>query len=632
MRILVRSAAALACIVSPALSQTSPCITPFPGGDIPFGPGPPVPIDRIVIGDYDADLAGDVLVLQDGTVSYVPKAQLYEHAVPVEFPGGVAPSGVVGLASFDDMGPDGRDSILMTNPSGMLWTSVTDTGFQAPMILDTESWRSAGPIYSANLDAVAGTDIYGINSAQTHVIRMVHAGGIQFTGISALQPDGQQPLVDAVALDWVAGGSLEMAILATDGLYVLDHSGNELFFEGFPAASSPSAIAALDLAAPAQGQLVAWTRKTGPTNAELCIRGANTNDNATIALGFDPAYPSCPAGSFVPNGLSSGNYDGDQHQDLLLSAPGFEAVALRSSGSAPWFTPGNAATYDVINFGQTYGRIAVGQLDDGPDDLAVPITLTGEMEVYVDIPYLRAINAEPSSTGSVVQDFSEYKAPRLENGVTSEGFRLALSIPPQYVDRDHVELVVWREPLANSVANNTLLDGEHHGVYQLVQDQTTFESVPEQWILVDEMQWTPSECDPGANGDPISKWDPVLDEAYYLEFRFVDYDTTNGVSNPTRLFNVGFTFRTDCNLFATNPQGFVSYPSLQGATEKGVYESDELLGIAILPPGQKPPAVKVGAFIPFDGSPTFPTGGLPRPGTIEVDSDARPTPSGLLGQ
>ena len=58
------------------------------------------------------------------------------------------------------------------------------------------------------------------------------------------------------------------------------------------------------------------------------------------------------------------------------------------------FTPGDDSTFDVKAVGGEYGRPAFAQLDDGTDDILVPINDTGEVIAFVDLPKAPVVRTE----------------------------------------------------------------------------------------------------------------------------------------------------------------------------------------------------------------------------------------------
>jgi hypothetical protein len=577
-----------------------PCLPFEPENTIEWptsGYGDPSAFGRLVIADLDGDDAPEGVVTAGGLAVVLWRAAVYDAPQRIEFPWDPAPTSVADLAVLPDGGLNDKDGILMTDERGLFLVTYENGVFPDPTPIAGSAWEKATPIHVDDLDGDHDMDIIGI-SANRRSILICKAVGEGFQQ----QPSVSVPIdaSDVVALDWNADGTIrELAVLSARWVRIFTTSGTLL--HSIPYVSLRGCIARFRAADVAGGELLAWTRLKSSGKSELAVYGQNLSEvpqELTFALCEIPT-------DIEPVAILAGDYDGDANGNdelLLVHEANRTAIVLANLGTGPQhFDVDNPSKYDVVPLSADVespggvGIPAFAQLDpegldddDNPDDLVFPVSATAKIQVYLSLPFYRAQAGQPLTSADIFMPEMEYD-PGAVGGLDDGLLKLAIQVPPRYLDFDQVELIVWQQTdtaapgqisaTAMSYASHSLVDTEL-GTHQ--------------WFEV---------LNPFPDGDCCVNPYPC----YYTELRFVK--TTVSPVAKSRIFTGGFRLR-DCG-----PDNDYSYLTDQGIPNRdfGLYEFTVLSGVYL-------PEHLLGIYVPMSSQPPFPDGIRPDPGSAEPDT------------
>ncbi len=604
-------------VLSAALLMTAPVQgqTPWGGGlsspCLPYEPQNTVPLPgaqgfgRLVIAELDGDQACEGLVLVDGAAFVLWKITVYDVPQAVQFQSQPPPVSVADIATLSGAGPSGQDGVLMTDERGLfLVTHQLATPapvFQDPTLIAGNVWADAAPIHVDDLDGDGEPDIVGIASDQRSILRCFADG----PGGSGFQPAAPIPepldLLDVVPVDWDGDGERELIVLTRRGLLVLDAAGTIL--ATVVHLSVTGCIARFRADDVAAGELLAWTRRASGGGSELVVL-ADGLQEGPWPLAFDLCGTQT---SIEPTALLAGDYDLSGGDELLLAHDAnLTAVVLANLGAdepplsgppGPHFDPASQWAHDIVSLGPTpFGPGGVGipaftQIDgDGPDDLGFPVSENPRVEVFVSLPYHRAIGGGQPNSAQIVAEETEF-GPGPDHGTLRFGFE----IPVRYASYTHIDMKVWRQPSASSSIEAGGLSNHRH---PLRMDGE---------VVADRWQWIRVECD---DFPPLGCWSEPR-PYFYTEYRFAQVTETGTTLTP--IFAGGFTLQIICSQYPPPPNEFM-HLTIQGipGTQFYLFDVNGLTG----PTAQATSRELVGAYVPMSNLPPF--DGLPDPPDQEV--------------
>jgi len=582
-----------------------PCLPFEPENSIAWPPdadyGDAQAFGRMVVAELDGDQAADGVVLAGGVAVVLWKIALYEAPQPILFPTQPPPTSVADVVTLPGAGPDGTDGLLMTDERGLFLVTYDSAleGFQDPILIADGAWVDAKPLHVDDLDGDGDLDLLGVSADQNTLLTRLAQGTTLGPGLTVTTPTLRH--TDLIAADWNGDGSRELVTRTNRGLHVFDPSGTLLTSVAYlTPVGCITRFHALD--SPEQ-ELVAWTRGAGAAS-ELVVL-ADGHQEGPWTLTFDTCGPLV---TIQPTALLSGDYDEDQNEELLLVYQGnCTAIVLANIGkdepppsgpSGPHFDPFNGGFYDVVSLAPNpldsggVGIPAFDQIDgDGSVDIAFPMRATLRVEVFLSLPYYRALTHGPPSSDEIV-------APQTEYGPGTTGpprLRFAFELPPRYQGYTHIEVILWEQydpGTSDLLAPDPLCHRRHK-----FDPTHPANQYPRQWVEV-ESDFQSGAC-----------WDETRPR-FYTEYRFVKL-ATNGthLAPPSPPYAGGFTLKA---CFGANDFDQLLIQGIPG-TEFNLYEHN---GLTTPPPGGTAREV-VGVYVPMSSTPPFLS--TPHPGN-PIDS------------
>lgn len=615
-----RASARLALVASlipaPALAQgpgqwgggiSNPCLPFEPENSIEWPAdaayGDPQGFGRLVLAELDGDAAPEGIVLAGGVAVVLWKVAVHDAPEPIEFPTAAPPDSVVDLATLPgtgpiQVGPGATDAVVMTDERGLFLVTYEDEDFPDPTVLAGGAWVNAGPLHVDDLDGDGEPDVLALSADKRSILRFFPGSGLEAAPIAM-----PLAMLDVVAVDWFGDGSRELVALTARGLAVLDPtSGNQLAAIGH--LSSTGCIARFRAADAAGGELLAWTRAAGGGGSELVVVQQGLHEGPW-PLTFDLCSASL---SIQPLALLAGDYDGDVNDELVLvHETNLTAVVLANLGEeepglppVPHFEPSSTSAFDVVSLASNplvpgnVGVPAFAQLDgDGPEDLVFPVATSERVEVFVSLPYYRAIQGGPYDSADIVEDETEFwpGADLDPSGI----LRFAFYVPIKYRSHTHMDLVLWRQPDSSAPVEEPAMGNRRHLLFQPNDNH-------HQWVEV---------VPRFPNGDC---WDQSGKDYYYTEYRFAKVDSTGATLALSPIFAGGFTLR-DCDL--STSYGHLITRGIPGS-EFDLRQDNGLTSGGALP------REVIGLYVPMSSVPYFEDGGNPDEGPQSPGPEATP--------
>lgn len=601
--------------IASAQGPSVPCISEYPQGEVSFPLGiglGGVGLESVVLGDFNGDLAQDAIALSGGDLLLVSKPNIYEVAAPLVTVDDQPIQGVSALCSYEITVGIRHEAFAFTDDEGLHSCDWFGESFGSPDTLsDLVAWKNASPVRSANLDGANGPDLYGITADRKSVVVMGQLrNGWAPTSVFPL---GDAALQDVVALDWDGDGKLELAVLADVGVIVLEIDGDVRALH--PNFQEVGAIQAVEVDTSTGEQVLAWARTNPDLDTELVLLSANYS-GVPMPLDFNFCDNPVVGEALLPFALVAGNFDEANGDDLLLahsqSAPEETLIVLRSTGAAPYFDTTDSDLYEVVTLDVEYGVPAFGQLDEGPDDLLIPLPAIGQLEVYTELPWVNSASAMPSNwkTQDIIHQDTEYSSLDPQGNVP-ESMQLAFRVPVTYRGFEAIEMILWGQ---SDPPEENFVQLESH-LYHTMSGQPG---------AVDEYQFITIDNLPAG-----FIWNPR--PHYYTEFRFIDLNASkNRAVKASKTFLGGFTLQSNNQWTEFGTEfDYLHLHTSPGGLVFEVEDSSSLANPSSSSPIQGPaPRIVVGAYaspltkVPFDPEDT------PWPGPIVEGTFASPfTPS-----
>lgn len=615
-RVLVCAAATAVWTVSlsqPAEpAQGQPCITDPPPVYHPWlleEPTPDLPVAILAaICDLFKDLTGDVIWVNQGTAVVSLKPAIYVNVTLAVHAGGTPLENVTGLASSPGVGIGSSEAFYAANGSGLsLWSHLEDPedpGAFTATPVESTLWINATHLHAADLDGGLGRhDVFGINEDKDKALVVRHNG--QGYGSTLQLPSPLGDILDVASVDWFHNSVQHLAVLYEGGLGIISLTTPPSLVQVFPFASDVGVITTVTM--PNGYEAVAWARTEPSTSrAALVLKGSGGLSAGPIELNLK----DCASGTInvQPFAMEALDYDLLPGEDLLLALPDERIAVMKNQGSTGGYFSTLDGKYDIALVGELYGLPGVGQLDDGPEDIAVP-SLDGDLYIFTQLPYAYALDNEPPTSAEILLLESEWGLPD-GPGVTEQDRQLnmAFTVPVEYSEADHIEVILWHisNPTPPYSSSYVTLPAVHHRVYALEQE---WGEGLKQWIPMVDMAG--DTCWPAAQGQ----------DHYFTEYRFVKWNSTT-VTQAWRVFSAGFTLRMNCGSaeFGGDDDVFLEYLIDVAQAEEYVYgDGIEILSTSELSdPDIGPPDLGVHGLFHPSAKPPLNPGNLPPPGAITV--------------
>ncbi len=574
---------------NPPCTEEEPDVLAWPAGiPTPTGPG----ADLSIIGDFVKDLIGDAVYTYKGAAVMAIKPACYDCIIPVQSAsyGPNQLQNVTGLALLPADSTDTGDGFFSANDVGLYRWSY-DTGFNASAI-ETSNWINATRLSAVDLDGdLLRDDVVGINAAKDRILVVDHDSTGYTPELPIPIPLGT--IRDVSAIDWQGDGDEELAVLAAGGLAVIESSGQLLKLYELP--TDAGAITTVTL--PDATQAVAWVRRvTSSSQANFVLKADQGFSAGPIALDFD-LCSGPPITNALPFELEACNYDEVHGDDIALALEDGSntVVVLKGKPNFPYYSTANVTDYDVASLDNPYGALAVGQLDDGPDDLGM-VDANGGYNVSTGMSFVFAMPGQQITAANILLDKSEW-------GVSAttgkRQLHMAFHVPNQYGNYPYIEITLWHmtDPTAVYIQNSW------HKKVHLLQDPEVDQFI-EVLDMEDGTHWSPDQ------------------HHYFLEFRFVDYDGEH-VTGSSGMFFAAFTLRQDPLLEFQEGIDDDFLDDMRGVLydERIIVEDTSKLN-GVLPDG----GVDVGIFVPSVRQGPLNPNGLPTPASLTPGAASQPTP------
>jgi hypothetical protein len=384
--------------------------------------GAQIPVDPVPIGTYGAIAQGDL----DGDMSpeiAVIRTDLDNSLLVFHNPDSTAD--VVTIAS-DVLDvcyvpvPDalGRHALLLTTEEGLRVArfDAASATYQVSTPAGHTVEMSEALLARHAFEGGASRIFFHAYIAQERRFYAVSFDGTDFGSQVYLGVGPVHPILDIAPLDYVAGGTLELAIQHANGLQIRAQATPPSTWG--PALVGRAGVVSGDAITPI------YIEEVGECLAWITRMSASSPQNAKLIL-FHPSllgsqgYPMVPLGDFQYGSASRADVDADGREDLVLGLTYAQVHVFLQLGAAPYFLPA--------------------------PDLTPPMTLEGELPESVEMGKLVCANLfnDRDSAGTALPGYAAMLP--LENVLRmrpADGARIeALGGSPQITDYASAELV-----------------------------------------------------------------------------------------------------------------------------------------------------------------------------------------------
>ncbi len=343
------------------------------------------------------------------------------------------PVAAIDIATLTGASPSGLDAIAVVSAAGLeLWWWDATLETWGSRTLDALAWAGAVKVRTADLDANAGADIFGVAADGSTVLTMLAGSGGVFTaGPSFVAPD----TVDAIdAVRWDGDADLEIGVLTDLGVEVRELDGT--LHSSFSAALPGGTLCTLRQAGQAQERLVWITEYTVP-GQQLLMTLSPLGVDDQVDLGALQAFA-----------VVATDYDLDGDDDILISHRySYELLRVenqRTPANPTGLTfvddPGAMGTFTADAPGTAPNNDAwpvIADLDgDGDDDVAFACEKSGNFLVFRG----EAVSQDELCVGVTPVDY-------VVTAPESHGHLNLTLASPVVLDPSatHLELDVWRQ-------------------------------------------------------------------------------------------------------------------------------------------------------------------------------------------
>lgn len=470
----------------------------------PSSLGSPGSIGRVVAGDVDGDLRPDVFArgaaspgTPDGThdVLFLSAPWLGN---------GLMKLGIRAIDVDFQAGRPGNLAFVKNSGLWLLsWAPSSSPPFAETQVASGAPWAGAKKVRCANLDSSAGDDYAGVApDGHTLVLRRTNTGGT-----TTVLVDVTDQVVDLFALQWVQGGSDEIAVLTTDDLFFYDGTGSLLDSFAAPVAG-PGVIARVRFGTNGPDR-VAWVSRdsSGDTTRFDLVRRASPQLEGPVTPEFSDVVA-----------MAAADVDHDGDEDLVMTHAADRQAWIYKSG----FVNGTSRVYsanrshavddehldpeDVLTNGSTFVFADLG--NDLAPDLLLPVESAEgtSFEILSSIDRIKATSAEVfENIASQAFVLDEASSPMLV------AFQFKSLDFDEAGDMTHVQVIVWDQvdattdltPAADLPAQYFEIEPGQFvspdpvwGAYDVALHLGTNEtgcSMPVRWIEVRLVQWEDDE-------------------------------------------------------------------------------------------------------------------------------------------
>ncbi|MEQ8765702.1 MAG: hypothetical protein RL885_17390 [Planctomycetota bacterium] len=331
------------------------------------------PLSRLVTGDFNSDRHLDAVLVQGDAAGLLCSPEQYQQLVTI-------PGVTFDVDTVERTVPGGADSLVRVNGAGLERISFRyDAGWIFEPIA-AGPWQGARRVISRRTTQ-GRTDIAGVTANGLDLIVTKNALEAPTTSVVWTAPG---PIFDIAWIDWQGDGASEILVVHAGGIDVRSDTGAEIFAQIAPLESGIACVfSQLGFA---------------PERAAVLLKIQGLAGSLLQVFDGNDVEPYWLLGNVGPTGITAGDIDGDQDDDLLVTWT-FDRTApyLRnvSDGNPP---DGSTATFafepgGFLDLGigvgpnpEQSGEPALGDFDgDGDLDALVPVPAADQVGLYTGL-------------------------------------------------------------------------------------------------------------------------------------------------------------------------------------------------------------------------------------------------------